>query len=266
MFQAGLVSVTFRSKSPQEIVELARRAGLECIEWGGDVHVPHGDLQRAREVRRLTGAAGLRVSSYGSYYRAWPEEPCPFEQVLETALELGAPLVRIWAGKTGSSGAPPEHYSRVAEQAHRAAELAAEAGAAVALEYHNDTLTDTIGSALALVKEVAHPNLGLYWQPRPELSVEQNLAALRALLPWLRCLHVFHWQVDAGHPGGYIRRPLAEGAAGWKQYLSAAAEGSEPLPASVPLPGLLEFVREDREDALLEDAASLKAWLGCTAG
>ena len=42
----GLVSVTFRDKTPAEIVSEVKKAGLDAIEWGGDVHVPHGDVKR----------------------------------------------------------------------------------------------------------------------------------------------------------------------------------------------------------------------------
>lgn len=254
--RTGLVSVTFRQLAPARIVDLVRKAGLACIEWGGDVHVPHGDLHRAREVRRMTEDAGLRVSAYGSYYRVWPVEPCPFEQVLETALELGAPLVRVWAGKTASAGSSPEHRRGVAVEARRTAALAADAGAAVAFEYHNGTLTDTAESALELVREIDHPNMGLYWQPRPELDAAQNLAALRAVLPWLRSLHVFQWQVNPLRPNEYIRRPLREGAKEWQQYLNAAA--TDPR---ADHDALVEFVRDDSADAMLEDAQALKEWV-----
>ena len=63
MISSGLVSVTFRKLSPAEIVDLVRQAGLNCIEWGGDIHVPHGDCVRAREVRQRTLAAGLTVAA-----------------------------------------------------------------------------------------------------------------------------------------------------------------------------------------------------------
>jgi hypothetical protein len=43
----GLVSVTFRKLAPAAIVELAVKAQLRSIEWGGDVHVPHGDVRAA---------------------------------------------------------------------------------------------------------------------------------------------------------------------------------------------------------------------------
>lgn len=53
----------------------------------------------------LFEGAGLRVVAYGSYYHVGcqGQEGIPnFEDVLETALELGAPLIRVWAGNTGS--------------------------------------------------------------------------------------------------------------------------------------------------------------------
>jgi hypothetical protein len=51
--------VTFRSLEPAEIVKLADRAGLDGIEWGGDVHVPHGDVTKASEVYKMTSSMGL---------------------------------------------------------------------------------------------------------------------------------------------------------------------------------------------------------------
>ena len=76
MIQGGLVSASFRALAPGEIVDLVAQAGLAGIEWGGDVHVPHGDVACAREVYRRTVDAGLTVCSYGSYYRAGTGEPC----------------------------------------------------------------------------------------------------------------------------------------------------------------------------------------------
>ena len=86
MIRGGLVSVTFRALSAGEIVDLVARAGLTGIEWGGDVHVPHGDVACAREVYQRTVDAGLTVCSYGSYYRVGSGEPPAFEAVIESAL------------------------------------------------------------------------------------------------------------------------------------------------------------------------------------
>src|SRR4051812_19353813 len=99
MIHTGLASVTFRALSPDEIIRLARTAGLQGIEWGGDVHVPPGDLRRARDVHRKTLQAGMHVTSYGSYYTsgsASQPDNVLFEAVLETALALHAPVIRVW--------------------------------------------------------------------------------------------------------------------------------------------------------------------------
>ena len=44
MIRPGLCSVTFRALDVPAVVRLAAEAGLERIEWAGDVHVPPGDL------------------------------------------------------------------------------------------------------------------------------------------------------------------------------------------------------------------------------
>ncbi|MEL7086971.1 MAG: hypothetical protein AAGL98_00775 [Planctomycetota bacterium] len=67
MILPGLVSVTFRKLTPTQICELAADAGLQGIEWGGDVHVPAGDVGAAKAVAALTRARGLAVAAYGSY-------------------------------------------------------------------------------------------------------------------------------------------------------------------------------------------------------
>src|SRR3954469_7051647 len=102
--RTGLVSVTFRPLSPQHVVELVRQAKLDAIEWGGDIHVPHGDVAAAREVWTMTLDAGLAVAAYGSYYRAGVSETdgLPFARVLETAVQLAAPTIRVWAGSKAS--------------------------------------------------------------------------------------------------------------------------------------------------------------------
>ena len=62
----GMCSVTLRALPVDAVLRVAVDAGLACVEWGGDVHVPCGDLAAADRVRALTAAAGLAVASYGS--------------------------------------------------------------------------------------------------------------------------------------------------------------------------------------------------------
>ena len=46
MYQIGLVSVSFRGLSPEEIIRIAKDAGLSRIEWGSDVHAPPVSARR----------------------------------------------------------------------------------------------------------------------------------------------------------------------------------------------------------------------------
>jgi sugar phosphate isomerase/epimerase len=250
MIHPGLVSITFRKLSPREIVDLVVQAGLSGIEWGGDVHVPHGDLRQARRVRHMTREAGLEVASYGSYYRAGVDGMGPFEPVVDTALELDAPVIRVWAGNRASADADAAYRARVVHESRRVADLAGRAGVAVAYEFHPRTLTDTSESARALLQDVAHDNVGSYWQPPLGASMPVNLAGLEALLPWLRHLHVFAWHGVTGE-----RLPLADGGRAWMQYLRKAASTRRDLYA------MIEFVRDDAPEAFLQDAATLRRWL-----
>ena len=252
MISPGLVSITFRKLSPAEIVGLVRQAGLRGIEWGGDIHVPHGNAARAREVRGLTQDAGLTTAAYGSYYRAAASEAAglAFARVLDSAVELGAPLIRVWAGPTGSASASPELRMQVAADLRRIATLAAAARIGVSLEFHNGTLTDTASSTRQLLDEVGHPNLSTYWQPPLEQDTAAALQDLRSLLPRLTHVHVYHWR-----PGSTDRLPLADGAARWRGFLDLAATAPGDRYA------MLEFVEGDAPASFLRDAATLKGWL-----
>jgi hypothetical protein len=256
MIQGGLVSVTFRKLSPGEIVDLVARSELASIEWGGDVHVPHGDVTCAKEVYQRTVDAGLTVCSYGSYYRVGTDEPPPFETVLASALALHAPIVRVWAGRRGSADADAAYWEKVVVDSRRVLELAQQVGLGVAYEFHENTLTDTNASALRLLREVSpagpasDPALGLssYWQPSLHMDEPTRVEGLRALLPWLSYLHVPHRR-------GGVRMPLDEGADLWPARLDVVRNTGRDHCA------LIEFVQDDAPEVFLQDAATLCGWL-----
>ena len=252
MFLTGLCSITFRKRRPREIVELVARAGLTGIEWGGDVHVPHGNLRRALAVRGLTEEAGLRVLSYGSYYRVVQSEidRIPFDSVLETALTLGAPEIRVWAGAHGSAEADLSYRERLISESRRIADMAAAEGVRISYEFHRGTLNDSGPASTALLRDVAHPNVRTYWQPEASESPRERLESLEQVLPHLSNLHVFHWSGQ----GSTVRLPLAQGREEWGRYLAKAASagGDRAL--------LLEFVRRRQAGMFLEDAQVLKDW------
>jgi 3-dehydroshikimate dehydratase len=249
--RAGLVTVTFRPLSPEEIVTVAKKAGLQVLEWGGDVHVPAGETERAREVAALTREAGLETICYGSYYRAGHEgeggRPA-FAEVLATAVALGAPSIRVWAGTRGSDAADAAYFAQVCEDAKRIADLAAQRGVRVAFEFHDGTLNDNAGAAARLLAALPHPNIDTLWQPLVSLDAGQRQRSLEVVLPRLAHVHVFHWL-----PGDPIdRRPLSEGEAMWQDWLAAMrAVGRQP-------DSLLEFVKGDDPAMLAGEAGVLR--------
>ena len=251
MISSGLVSVTFRQLTPETIIGLVCEAGLRGIEWGGDVHVPHGESNRAREVGIMTREAGLEVAAYGSYFRVGHSEDTglPFSQVLDSALALGAPVIRVWAGSAGSATVDDEVRGRVVEDLRRITELAAKAGVRIATEFHGGTLTDTNESTHQLLSEVDHSNLYTYWQPLMGMSDETCVEAIGQLSPRLSHLHVYHWDSVKE------RCALAAGAERWQKFLQAAQK----------VPGdryaMLEFVKDDEPENFLRDAATLREWL-----
>jgi len=250
-FRAGLVSVTFRKLPAETVAHLAVEAGLSVIEWGGDLHVPHGDVGRAKAIGALSRNLGL-ATGYGSYYRAGVSETAglSFESVLDSALALGAGLIRVWAGDRGSAAADDAHWARVVQDTRRIATLSAHAGIRVAFERHGGTLTDTDETHRRLLAACAEPHLLTYWQPDPVQSAEDNRLSLTSLLDRLANVHVFYWTAPP------IRRwPLADGHKDWRLYLDLLRGSPQPHDL------LLEFVENDDPAALRRDAALLHGWV-----
>jgi 3-dehydroshikimate dehydratase len=252
MLNSGLVSITFRSLQPDEVIHLAKDGAVQSIEWGGDIHVPPGATETAREVGRKTREAGLKVAAYGSYYRLGvrDKEAAPFEHVLGSAAALAAPTIRVWAGNKGSDECSPQERSLVIADALRVAEMAARIGITICLEYHGGTLTDTRASVAALLAEMSHPNIEFLWQPAHGESVEDNVDRLRDVLPRLRNVHVFHWW-----PTFQERHPLVDGEPRWLPYVEVVRQSGRPVDF------LLEFVSSDSPAQFVDDAATLRRFL-----
>lgn len=229
-------------------IHYTAKCGLESIEWGGDIHVPHGEIALAREIGRKTREAGLAVACYGSYYRLTDEEYGLAEKVVETAQALGAPLIRVWAGTLPSADAEDGYRERIAENFRSIAQMAGKEGMEVACEYHGGTLTDNAASALELMKSVNLPNAGTLWQPPVDMSAEDCVQSIRTVKDSIRNIHVFSWD-------GTERLPLEAGERKWRMCLNEIAK----LPDDRRL--MMEFVRGDSPEQLAEDAACLQRWL-----
>jgi 3-dehydroshikimate dehydratase len=257
--KTGLCSVTLRNRPVEEVVRLIVDAQLDAVEWGGDIHVPVGDEKKAVFARRCCEESGIQISSYGSYYRIINREGPPedIRPILDTALALGAPAVRVWAGYWNSADITPENRERLLDGLNSSVHLAGAYGLKLALEFHINTLTDTAESTEQLLSIIDAPNFFTYWQP-PYWIADTNLhlEGLRMLKRRILNLHVFHWRFNHGCTDflkATERRPLEEGSSVWAKYLREAdlQDGT----------ALIEFVRDDEPGQFIKDAAVLRGWI-----
>jgi hypothetical protein len=245
VIRPGLCSVTLRHLAVDEVVGVAAAAGLSVVEWGADVHVPPGDLDAADRARAATERAGLRVGSYGSYFRADAAGLDGFRDVVASARRLGAPRIRIWAGTTASRAASPEERAAVVRATQRAADQAAEAGVEVAFEYHAGTLTDDAESTLLLLHDVGRLSVRTYWQPPLGMPDADAVSDLARVLPWVAAVHVFSWWPWKERLTLAARAPL------WRGVFDALNRVDRELDA------LLEFVPNNDAAAVAPEAQAL---------
>ena len=249
---AGLCSISFRELTAEAIIELCGGSGLECIEWGSDIHAPPGDESAALALARRCHDAGLRCPSYGSYFFAGRNSTDELPALFDTALALGADTMRIWAPFGIGPDAAPEERKQVADAIGTAALMAAERDLALGLEFHPGTLTETARSTLDLLEDAAD-NVFSYWQPIAGATAEDCSSELALILPRLAHLHVFSWD-----PTPADRRPLDHLEAIWR---SAIRQALQDRAFAEPYCAYLEYLPDDDPEALHRDAAVLTRWI-----
>ncbi len=238
----GLVSISFREKSPEELVAAMTRCGLTHIEWGSDVHAPVADEGRLRELAALCRRNGITVSSYGTYFRIGDNRPLELVPYIRAARLLGTHILRLWCGTKGYARYSADELAALLADCRVIAALAEENGVTVCMECHNHTVTDCPEGAAALMQAVDSGHFRMYWQPNQYRTAEENRRYAAYIAPYTEILHVFHWVGDE-------RFPLAEGAADWQAYLRC-------FPAGIPL--LLEFMPDDRLETLERETRTLR--------
>ncbi len=239
----GLTSVTFRALSCDEIIALAKEAGCDCIEWGGDVHVT--DIHIAACVREKCAAAGIAVHSFGSYYRLGEGREDSFPGVCEIARALGAHTVRVWLGNAGSKATDESCFKALTQEAVRLGGIAAGYGLTVAFEFHKNTLNDTGEVSDRFLFCVGLDNVKTYWQP---MYAGKDMDNLKAVLPNTVVVHLFKWNRLG------VRYPLSHGEKEIRGFLGVLKE------ANYGGDIILEFVKGDSPSRFLMDFKTLKGW------
>lgn len=242
MCKLGLVSVSFRKNTVEEIIKAVQQAGLQYIEWGSDVHAPYDDLAQINKIAELQSKFDIKCSSYGTYFRLGetPLELLP--RYISVAKRLGTKTLRLWCGNKNSEDYSESEKLALFEECRAASEIARLQEVVLCMECHMLTYTNKLESALELMKITGNDNFKMYWQPSQFCDVEENIKYAAGISPYTKVIHVFNWK-------DCFRYKLAEGVDVWRSYLSNFDEKT---------PLLLEFMPDDKIESLQEEAATLK--------
>lgn len=246
MHKTGLVSISFRSLTPEQILAAVQAAGLGWIEWGSDVHAPCTDTARLEEIAKLQAAANIRCASYGTYFRIGVTPAQELGGYIRAAKILGTNILRLWCGDKGSDLYTPEQREALYDECRVLAAMAEKEGVTLCMECHNNTMTDRAEAAFALMQAVNSPAFRMYYQPNQFRTVEENITYAKRLAPYTDHIHVFNWE-------SVNRYPLGEAVALWRQYLDCFS-GEHTL--------LLEFMPDDRVESLPAEAKALFEIIG----
>ena len=246
MYKLGLVSISFRSLSVDEIIDLVKEAGLEAIEWGSDVHAPCDDVENLKRIAEKQKDAGLYCSSYGTYFTLGVDDIEALKKYIQAAKMLQTRILRLWCGTKNYPDWTREEKAHLIEQARLAAKLAEEEDVILCMECHGGTFVNCVEGAEELMRSVNSSHFGMYWQPSSFQTAAVNAEYARRIAPHVTHLHVFYWQ-------GRDRYSLAAGTGDWKRYLSC-------FDADRTL--LLEFMPDDRPESVNTEAEALRKLCG----
>jgi len=241
-YRTGLVSVSFRKHTPEEILRAMKAAGLSCIEWGSDVHAPADNLENLKYLVALGEKYGITCCSYGSYFHAGQHSEEEIYPYIRAARILGTNIIRIWCGSKNS-----EEYTALEKEAlfascKKLAQIAEQENVVLCMECHNWTYTNRLAGALELMKTVNSAHFQMYWQPNQWRSLEENLEYAEKMAAHTHVIHAFNWEEDK-------KFPLCGAVAVWKDYLKKF-DASQCI--------LLEFMPDDKIESLGVEAEALQ--------
>ncbi|MBQ3557104.1 MAG: sugar phosphate isomerase/epimerase [Oscillospiraceae bacterium] len=245
-YALGLVSVSFRQHTPEDILQAVKAAGLSCVEWGSDVHAPCRDMERLREIAVRQKEHGISCSSYGTYFRLGETPIKELENYIQAAKILGTNILRLWCGVKSGKDMTNEERNALLEACKKAAEIAKSSEMTLCMECHRETFTENPDDAVWLMRAVNSPHFRMYWQPFQWQNLEENMKNAAKVANYAEHIHVFNWR-------GKEKFPLAEAVEEWRDYLEQF---------STPRTLLLEFMPKGTLEELACEAAALRMVIG----
>jgi sugar phosphate isomerase/epimerase len=217
----------------------AATLGMQGVELQ-DIHFPQtrpAYLGMLRTTARDLGLAIMGVGVHNDFGRADPtlrqSEVAKVKQWVEVAEQLGAPLVRVFAGYP--EGDRNARWPAMIDSLREVASFAGHAGVRLGLENHNHAaFTPTAEPYLRVLREVASPHL----VPLIDTgNFTDGWASLQRTLPSAAHVHAKFWELrDDGSDArvDYARVVPALREAGYAGWITFEYETPEPEETGVP--------------------------------
>jgi len=238
----GFTSTTLKQLSPEEIIELAAKAGADCIEWS-DKHAINPE--QARDIARQCAKFGIACCSVGSYYCVGENDANRWDSICQTTDALGAQFIRVWLGNKGSTQTDEEEYAKLIADAQNMVKAAAKYGVTIAAEAHPNTYNDSCETSLRFLHDLNEPAFSTYYQ-----SLYQDMPAdfkrLEQTYMYVRAAHVSFSEVKRNQRFRRKERDCVE------RIVKVLHEKGFQHPV------LLEFCKRDSPHAFLRDMKRLK--------
>lgn len=243
-FKLGVASVTFRDKSISETVEIAKNAGVDYIEWGGDVHVK--TLDDAKNAKKLCDESGIKICSYGSYYRVGCGDKSKWEEICLIADAMDASSVRVWLGEKDSQETTQTEYNRLFEDLKSICSVAQKYNLTVCPECHDNTYNNDTDAFLKIRKELKAENFKTYFQSR-YFRFDYDIDRIERTFEFIENVHVSYR--DLVKEQRFRKKD--------KLYLDRLLE--KLLEMNFDGVILVEFTKDSKEKHFLNDIKKLKA-------
>ncbi len=244
-FKLGLCSVTFRKKSAAKVVEIAKKAGVRYIEWGGDIHVTN--TEEARIVKSICDNEDIKICSYGSYYRVGSADKIKWEEICRIAKAMNASTVRVWLGNKNSEDTSEEEYNRILADLKSMCSVAKKYKLLVCPECHDNTYNNNTDAFLTLKDELKADNFRTYFQSR-YFRFDYDVDRIDRTFDYIENVHISYRDLIKEQrfrkkDRGYLDRLLKKLAQ--KQFDGVV---------------LVEFTKGSREKNFIKDIRKLKSY------
>lgn len=234
----GFTSVSLRSYSIEEVVDVAAKAGAQIIEWGSDRHIK--TIDDAKKAKQICNEKGIIINSYGTYYRTGCGNKEQWQEICRIADAMGAKYIRTWLGTKGSAKTSEKEYALLIEDARSMADVAAEYDLIISHECHPNTYNDTEKTSLRFLRDVERDNIRTYFQSwyRDEKADKSKLINT---FPYVQDVHVSFSEMKKFQMFHKKDKQFVEKILGWLKELDFCG-------------GIIvEFVQGNNGESLIKD-------------